>query len=71
MTREKYTITWTDSKKEEAITELTSYFSEHGSGESIYQSDKAQIEALEVLAGIADSILGYGEGLIFRYYEED
>lgn len=63
-----YTIIWTEQKKKEAIEALTKYFSEHGSGESIMQSDSGQIDGLELLCEIADSVLG--EDGIF-YDDED
>lgn len=53
-----YTIIWTEQKKKEAIEALTKYFSEHGSGESIMQSDSGQIDGLELLCEIADNVLG-------------
>lgn len=58
-----YEIKWTPEKKEAAIEKLTEYFKQHGPGECIMQSDDGLIEAPEVLADIADSILVEGEGI--------
>jgi len=63
-----YTIIWTEQKKKEAIEALTKYFSEHGSGESIMQSDSGQTDGLELLCEIADSVLGE-DGIV--YDDED
>jgi len=59
-------ITWTEEKKERAISQLTKYFEQHGGGESIMQGDNALIEAPEVLSYIADYILVDGEGIIYK-----
>jgi len=56
--KERYTITWTPEKKEHAIEILTNYFEKYGIGECIMQGDNAQIEAPELLADIADCVLG-------------
>ena len=61
-----WTITWTEKKKEKAIKLLTGYFAKHGVGECIMQSDDSLIEAPELLADIADSVLVDGEGIIFK-----
>ena len=59
-------VTWTEDKKEKAITMLTKYFEKYGIGEVIMQSDNALIEAPELLVDIADDILIDGEGIIFK-----
>jgi hypothetical protein len=58
-----YTVTWTAAKKKAAIKILTKWFSEHGIGECIMQSDEALITAPEILAEIADKILVEREGI--------
>jgi len=63
------TVTWTNEKKEKAIELLTAYFKEHGIGESIMQSDEAIIQAPEMLADIADDILGE-DGIKYTYTED-
>jgi hypothetical protein len=60
------TVTWTDEKKEKAISMLTKYFEKYGGGESIMQGDRAIIEAPEILSDIADDILGE-DGLKYTY----
>jgi len=52
-----YNIKWTERKKAQAIEALTKYYSEHGPGESIMQSDDGQLEGLDLLCLIADGIL--------------
>lgn len=59
-------IKWTPEKKERAIALLTEYFSKHGIGEMIMQSDSALIDAPEVLSDIADRVLVDGEGILFE-----
>jgi hypothetical protein len=63
------TIVWTSEKKEKAIEMLTEYFKKHGIGECIFQSDSAQIDALDLMGDIADEVLIDGEGII--YTDED
>lgn len=65
-----YNITWTPEKKEKAIQALTDYFSQHGVGECIMQSDEALIEAPELLADIADKILLDKEGIVYNDSED-
>lgn len=65
------TITWTPEKKEKAIEMLTEYFEKYGCGEVIMQSDDAIINAPELLADIADDVLIEGEGIIYKYDEDE
>jgi hypothetical protein len=58
-----YNINWTPAKKEAAIKILTEWFSEHGPGECIMQSDEALITAPEILAKIVDEVLIEREGI--------
>jgi hypothetical protein len=62
-------IVWTEEKKNKAIEILTKYFAEHGIGESIAQSDSAQMDAIETMCSIADDVLIDNEGII--YSDED
>ena len=59
-------VTWTQEKKDKAIEILTEYFEKHGTGESIMQSDKANIDALIILSNIADDVLIEGIGIIYK-----
>lgn len=58
-----YKIKWTQEKIDEAISILTKYFAMYGPGEVIMQSDKAIIDAPEILSQIADNVLKEGEGI--------
>jgi hypothetical protein len=60
-----YKIIWTEEKKEQAIAILTEYFSKHGVGECIQQSDDAIISAPDMLARIADDVLVEGDGITY------
>lgn len=57
-----YKVAWTEEKKAKAIQLLTDYFEQHGTGESIHQSDQAQEDCLMLVTDIADDVLG-DEGL--------
>lgn len=65
-----WTIKWTKEKKDQAIAILSEWFSEHGPGECIMQSDESLITAPEVLAQIADEVIIEGEGMIYNEEEE-
>jgi len=51
-----YNITWTSEKKKEVIDLLDIYFKKYPYGETIYQSDKAQDDGLQLLSEISDII---------------
>lgn len=59
-------IIWTEEKKESAIKLLTIYFEKYGQGECIMQSDDAIIESPDLLSYIADYVLIYNEGIIYK-----
>lgn len=64
-----YKVIWTPEKKEAAIEKLTQYFQKYGPGECIMQRDESIIEAPEVMADIADSVLIEKEGLVWEENE--
>lgn len=64
-----YKVIWTPEKKEAAIEKLTKYFQKYGPGECIMQRDESIIEAPEVMADIADSVLIEKEGLVWEENE--
>jgi len=49
-------VIWTDEKKERVLNLIEEYLEQHFSGEHIYQSDEAQVEAIELLSEIADFV---------------
>lgn len=51
-----YSITWTVEKQKEVIDLLDIYFKKYPYGETIYQSDKAQEDGLQLLSEISDII---------------
>lgn len=51
-----YKINWTTEKKKEVINLLDIYFKTYPYAETIYQSDKAQEEGLQLLFEISDVI---------------
>ena len=65
----RYKIIWTPEKKEAAIEKITKYLEQYGPGECICQGDNAIIEAPDVMAEIADTILIEGEGLVWQEEE--
>jgi hypothetical protein len=59
-----YKVVWTEEKKVQAINLITDFFERHGHGELFMQSDNPIIEAPQVLANIADNVLG-DKGIIY------
>ena len=51
-----YNINWNNQKITEVVNLLDDYFSKYPYGESIYQSDSAQSEGLDLLCVISDTI---------------
>ena len=51
-----YNINWTTTKKKEVINLLDIYFKKYPYAESIFQSDTAQEEGLQLLSEISDII---------------
>ena len=51
-----YKINWNNQKITEVVNLLDAYFSKYPYGESIYQSDSAQTEGLDLLCVISDTI---------------
>lgn len=51
-----YKINWTSEKKEEVLKTLDIYFKRYPYAETIYQSDLAQEEGLQLLSEISDII---------------
>jgi len=51
-----YKINWTEEKITEVVNLIDAYFSRYPYGESIYQSDNAQTEGLDLLCVISDTI---------------
>jgi hypothetical protein len=51
-----YIIDWTSEKRNEVLNSLDIYFKKYPYGETIYQSDLAQEEGLQLLSEISDII---------------
>jgi hypothetical protein len=51
-----YSIDWTSEKRKEVLNVLDIYFNKYPYGETIYQSDIAQEEGLQLLSEISDII---------------
>jgi hypothetical protein len=51
-----YSIDWTSEKIKEVLNSLDIYFKKYPYGETIYQSDLAQEEGLQLLSEISDII---------------
>ena len=51
-----YKINWNAEKITDVVNLLDAYFSKYPYGESIYQSDSAQAEGLDLLCVISDTI---------------
>ena len=51
-----YSIDWTSEKRNEVLNSLDIYFKKYPYGETIYQSDLAQEEGLQLLSEISDII---------------
>ena len=51
-----YKINWNAEKITDVVNLLDAYFSKYPYGESIYQSDSAQTEGLDLLCVISDTI---------------
>jgi len=51
-----YKINWSAEKITDVVNLLDAYFSKYPYGESIYQSDSAQTEGLDLLCVISDTI---------------
>jgi hypothetical protein len=51
-----YSIDWTSQKIKEVLNSLDIYFKKYPYGETIYQSDLAQEEGLQLLSEISDII---------------
>jgi hypothetical protein len=51
-----YKINWNAEKITDVVNLLDTYFSKYPYGESIYQSDSAQTEGLDLLCVISDTI---------------
>jgi hypothetical protein len=49
-----YNIFWTSDKKNEVLSLIDTYVKKYPYGESIYQSDQAQIDGLDLLCTISD-----------------
>ena len=50
-------VDWTQKKKDAVIAAVDEYLRCYGPGESIMQSDDAQVDGLELLVEIADKIV--------------
>lgn len=51
-----YKINWNTQKITDVVNRLDAYFSKYPYGESIYQSDSAQTEGLDLLCVISDTL---------------
>ena len=51
-----YSIDWTSEKRNEVLNSLDIYFKKYPYGETIYQSDLAQEDGLQLLSEISDII---------------
>jgi hypothetical protein len=51
-----YNINWTSEKQKEVLTLIDIYIKKYPYGETIYQSDTAQEEGLQLLSEISDII---------------
>ena len=51
-----YKINWNAEKITDVVNLLDAYFSKYPYGESIYQSDSAQTEGLDLLCVISDTL---------------
>lgn len=51
-----YKINWNTEKITDVVNRLDAYFSKYPYGESIYQSDSAQTEGLDLLCVISDTL---------------
>ena len=51
-----YKINWNAEKITDVVNLLDTYFSKYPYGESIYQSDSAQTEGLDLLCVISDTL---------------
>jgi hypothetical protein len=51
-----YNINWTSEKQKEVLNLLDIYFKKYPYGETIFQSDTAQEESLQLLSEISDII---------------
>jgi hypothetical protein len=51
-----YKINWNKQKITEVVNLLDAYFNKYPYGESIYQSDSAQTEGLDLLCVISDTL---------------
>ena len=54
--QKRYEVKWTDESKEAVLDQLTKYLEIYGPGESIMQCDDAQVDGLELLAGLDDVV---------------
>ena len=51
-----YVVQWTDKKRLEVLNAIEDYLCRFGTAESIMQTDRAQEDAIEMLADIADIV---------------
>jgi hypothetical protein len=51
-----YSINWTSQKRKEVLNSIDIYFKKYPYAETIYQSDLAQEEGLQLLSEISDII---------------
>jgi hypothetical protein len=51
-----YIVQWTDKKRLEVLFKIEDYLCRFGTAEAIMQTDRAQEEAIEMLADVADIV---------------